>query len=191
MLDTRERLERHARSRRPPTPAARAAAVAAAAFARLWRAADPRLGRERVVVGELDAVAPRPGTAAEAARHDGDVVGPLPLEGPELGSRVGLERPVPVEVVGLEVRQHRDARAERLDVLELERGELAHDPRVRRRRPDEGRQRPPDVARDLRRDAGGVENRAEQRRGRRLPVRPRHADERVREQSHAELDLAR
>ncbi len=50
---------------------------------------------------------------------------------------------------------------------------------------DELRQRPPDVAGDRR-----AEHRAEQLARRRLPVRPGDAENRVREQSRAELDLA-
>ena len=50
------------------------------------------------------------------------------LEDAELRVDVPLERAVAVEVVGLEVEQDGDARAERLDVLELERRELADDP---------------------------------------------------------------
>ncbi len=81
------------------------------------------------------------------------------------------------------------AGAQRLDVLELEGGELAHDPRAVVDGADERRQRPADVPRDLDGHAAGLEDRAEQRGRRRLPVRPRDAEQRVRQEAGAELDL--
>ena len=94
-----------------------------------------------------------PGTGAEAARHHRDVVRPLVLEDPQLRVAVGLEAAVAVEVVGLEVEQHGDARTERLDVLELERRELADDPGGRVAGADEADERSADVAGDLGLDA--------------------------------------
>ena len=85
-----------------------------------------------VVGGELDASA-RARHLAEPARHDRGVLRDLVLEDPELRVAVRLEAAVAVEVVGLEVEQHGDARPELVDVLELEARELADDPRVRRR----------------------------------------------------------
>ena len=86
------------------------------------RAGDQRLGGQRVVGGELDAVEP------EAARHD---LRARTLEDAELRVAVRLEGAVPVEVVGLEVEQHRDVARERVHVLELEARELADDGRAR------------------------------------------------------------
>ena len=65
------------------------------------RAADQRLGRQRVVGRELDPVEPEP------ARHD---LRPRALEDAQLRVAVVLERVVAVEVIGLEVEQHRDRR---------------------------------------------------------------------------------
>ena len=109
------------------------------------RPGDARLGRERIVGRELDA-RPVPGYGAEPARHDRGVRGRLSLEDPELELRVVLERAVPVEVVGLEVEENGNARLQRVNVLQLERRELADDPRVRRRGADERRERAADVS---------------------------------------------
>ena len=51
----------------------------------------------------------------------------LALEHAQLGGGVGLERPVPVEVVGRDVEQHGRVGAELLDALELKARELADD----------------------------------------------------------------
>src|SRR5262249_58028833 len=61
----------------------------------------------------------------QPAWHD---PGTRPLEDAQLRVAIGLERAVAVEVVGLEVEEHRDVTYERLDILELERRELANDP---------------------------------------------------------------
>ena len=92
-------------------------------------------------------------------------------------------------MIRLEVEEHRHPRSQRLDVLELERRQLAHDPRVRGRHADQRRQRAADVPRDLDGHRGRLEDRTEQRRGRGLPVGAGDPDERVREQPRAELDL--
>ena len=124
------------RSPRRRPPIARAAAVAAAAFSRLWA---PRI-RGSAGSGSSAANSTRRATPGTAPNPRGTIAtssSSLALERAELCGRVGVERAVPVEVVGLEVRQHGDARPQRVDVLELERGELAHDPGVgveRRRR---------------------------------------------------------
>ena len=86
------------------------------------RAGDARLGGQRVVGGELDAVEPEP------ARHD---LRARALEDAELRVAVRLEGAVPVEVVGLEVEEHGDVAGERVHVLELEARELADDGRAR------------------------------------------------------------
>ena len=89
------------------------------------RAGHARLRRQRVVARELDARQP------EAAGHDRRL---RPLEDAELRVAVRVERAVAVEVVRLEVQQHRDLARELVDVLELEGGQLADDP-VRRHPP--------------------------------------------------------
>ena len=146
-------------------------------------AGDQRFGRQRVVGRELD--------AARAARHvteasgnDGDVVGVLVLEDPQLGGPIRLEVAVPVEMVRLQVEQYRDPGPEAVDVLELEARELADDPLVRGDVADELAERSADVP-----GGAGAEHRAEQLGRRRLAVRPGHADDRVREQSRRQLDL--
>src|SRR5918995_4613275 len=93
-------------------------------------------------------------------------------------------------VVGLEVEQHCDSRAQPMDVLELEARQLAHDPRVLTERAVETRQRATDVAGDRHGSVGRVEDRTEQLARRGLPVRPGDADERVAEEAETELDLA-
>ncbi len=94
-----------------------------------------------------------------------------------------------VDVVGLEVEQHGDARPKRLYVLELEGGELAHDPRVLGNRADEARERPADVPRHFGGNARRGEDGAEQRGRRRLPVRAGDPENGVLEQAGAQLDL--
>ena len=131
-----------------------------------------------------------PGYGAESARHDRGVRCALTLEDPELELRVVLERAVPVEVVGLQVEENGNARLQRVDVLELERRELADDPRVRRRRADQGRERTAHVSGHFDISPGGAEDGAEELRRGRLPVRPGDAENRIRKESRAELDLA-
>ena len=119
-----------------------------------------------------------PGTAPNPRGTTATSSGALALEGPELRGGVRLERPVPVEVVRLEVRQHRDPRPERLDVLELEATTARR--RSTRRRLDARRRATSAAGRCCRRPrppAPPLEHRAEQRRRRRLPVRPRDADQ--------------
>ena len=152
-------------------------------------ARDERLRRELVPGAELDPLGAA-GDRAEVARHDRDVGLGLVLEDPQLGVAVRVVGAMPVEVVGLEVEQHRDARANAVNVLELEAGELAYDPRTAVDRAVEARQRAPDVAGDGDRLSGGAEDRPQQFAGRRLPVRSGDADERVAQKPEAELDLA-
>ena len=97
-----------------------------------------------------------------------------------------------IEVVGLEVQEDGDVAGERVDVLELEARELAHDPRVRRRGEGDVGERAADVAGNLDGPAGGAEDRAEQLGRRRLPVRAGDADQMRAggQQTVAELDLA-
>ena len=170
-------------------PAARAAAVAAAAFSRLCA---PGM-RGSAGSGSSPANSIRraaPGTPPESPAARPRRRPALVLEDAQLRVAVGVERAVAVDVVRLEVEQHGDARPQRLDVLELERRELAHDPGVRRgtrRRATsaDGRCcRPPRPGRPAASKIG-----AEQRRRRRLPVRAGDAEDRVGEQPRAELDL--
>jgi hypothetical protein len=93
-------------------------------------------------------------------------------------------------MVGLEVEQDGDTGAERLDVLELKGRELAHDPRSRIDRTDEGGQRAADVPGDLDRHPGGSEHGAEQLARGGLSVGSGDAENRVRQEPCAELDLA-
>ena len=127
------------------------------------RAADQRLGRELVVGRELDPF------EAAAARHD---LRAGALEDAQLRVAVGLERAVPVEVVGLEVQQHRHLAGELVHVLELEARQLADDERPRLDLAVEVGQRAADVPRGR-----SVQDRAQQLGGRRLAVRAGHADE--------------
>ena len=156
-------------------------------------ARDQRLRGERVVVAELDALrCARDG--APAARHDGGIARPLRREEAQLGVAIRLEAAVAVDVVGLKVEQHGDARREGVDVLELERRGLADDPRVlgdSLPAVGDAGDRPPHVARDLHRPPGGTEDRADQLGGGGLAVGARHGDEGPRrEQPEPELDLA-
>ena len=131
----------------------------------------------------------RPRNGPEPPRHDRVVARGLVLEDAQLRVGIGLERAVAVEMIRLEIEQHRDAAVERADVLELERRELADDPRVVGHVADETREWAADVAGDLGWHPGSVEHGAEQRGRRRLAVRPGDADDRVREQAGSELDL--
>src|SRR5439155_8058602 len=94
---------------------------------------------------------------SEAARHD---LASRTLEDAQLRVAVALERPVAVEVIGLEIEQHGDLERELVDVLELERRQLTDDPRVLRR--VHPAQRPTDVARDDRVASRGAKDRAQQ-----------------------------
>ena len=106
------------RSPRRRSPAARAAAVAAAAFSRLWR---PRISGSAGSSSSAENSIP----AGRASRHH---LRARSLEDAQLRVAVRLERPVAVEVVRLEVQQHRHVAGELVHVLELERRELADDP---------------------------------------------------------------
>ena len=75
-------------------------------------AGNAGLCRQVVVARELDS------GQAEASRHDRDL---RALEDSELRVAVGLERSVTVEVVRLEVQQHRDLASQLVHVLQLER----------------------------------------------------------------------
>src|SRR5712692_1087457 len=91
-------------------------------------------------------------------------------------------------MIWLEVEEHGDLEREVVHVLELERRELADDPRVLGG--VHAAQRPPDVPCDDDLASCGAKDRAEQLAGRRLPLRARDADEQARaKQPIAELDL--
>ena len=91
---------------------------------------------------------------------------------------------------GVAFRSTADPAPERVDVLQLKARELAGDPRAGVDSAGQRRQRAADVARDLARHAARPEHRAEQLGGRRLPVRPRDARDRVGEHARGKLDLA-
>ena len=150
-------------------------------------AGQGRLGREGLGGGELDASA-LARHLAEPARHDRGVLRDLVLEDPELRVAVLLEAAVAVEVVGLEVDQHGDVGPELVNVFELEARELADDPHIRRRL-DAG-DRPPDVARNRHLSPRRAEHRAEPLDGRRLSVRPGHAEDGIGQVVRCELHLA-
>ncbi len=142
------------------------------------RAGNPRLGRQRVVCSEHHAV------QLAASRYDGRC---RALKDPKLRRLVRTEGVVPIEMVGLEVEQHRDLARQVVDVLELERRELADNPLGRLDR----RQRPADVPSDRDVSSGSAKHRPEQLDRRRLPVRARDTDEpRFGKELVAELDLA-
>ena len=123
-------------------------------------------------------------------RQDRDVAGTLVGEYPQLRVAVGLEGAVAVDVVRLDVQQHRALGRERNGVLELEARRLAHDDRVLPDRSDERRQRRPDVPGDRGRDPRRPVYRAEQLDRGRLAVRAGHRDELVRQQPPRQLHLA-
>ena len=137
------------------------------------RAGDARLGRERVVGGELDAArrARERRRSRAARRRVVRASGCSKIR--SLASRVRLERAVAVEVVGLEVEQDGDRgrsvstssswNDESSQTIQASGGDLA----------DERRQRAADVAGDLDRPSGRAEHRAEQLARRRLAVRAR------------------
>jgi hypothetical protein len=146
--------------------------------------ADQRLGRKRVVRCELH---PPTGArhGAEPAGDDGRVLRRLVLEDAELRGAVGVEGAVPVEVVRLEVEEHRDRAAQLVHVLELEARELHDDGVALRDPPVQLRERAADVPGHRR-----AQHPAEELARRRLPVRAGDADEPGAQQPRAELDLA-
>ena len=139
-------------------------------------ARDQRLRGQRIVRVEL-----RAGQTG-AARHDG---GARPLEDPQLRGAVRFERAVPIEVVRLEVQQHRDPRPELVDVLELKRGQLDDDELLRLDLAVELRQRPTHVSRHR-----CAEHEAQPFGCRRLPVGASDSNDWIRKQPGGEFDLA-
>jgi hypothetical protein len=148
------------------------------------RAGNARLSGQRA--GRLELDAPRAArNLVEPDRHHRGVVLELVLEDPQLCVAIGVDRSVPVEVVGLEVEEQAHVRAKPVDVLQLEARDLADHHLGRRNLAVEIAERAAHVSRDR-----CTEHRSEQLARRRLPVRPGDADDRVREQSRPELDLA-
>jgi hypothetical protein len=140
-------------------------------------ATEQRLGRQRLIGRERD---------SRQSQPFWDDHRPSALEDPQLRGSIGVERPVAVEMVGLEVEQHRHLAGELVHILELERRQLADHP-VRRA---DRRERRADVSRNDDVALRGTKDRAEELRGRRLPVGAGDADEPcLRQKPVAELDL--
>ena len=189
MLDARERAQRRPRSPRPARPAARAAAVAAAAFSRLCApgmrgsagsASSPANSTRRPDPG----LHRTPGARSRHRRRSGSRRSAASRRGTRRSCRGG--RCDPARGSAAPRSAGAATRRPRAGTTTARRR-----PRRRATATDEARQRPPDVAGDLGRHAGGVEHRTEQRGRRRLAVRARDPEERVREHPCAELDLAR
>ncbi len=153
-------------------------------------AGDQRLGGKRIVEAKLLAPPLAGNLDLEASRHDGDIVRLLVFEDPDLRLDVAFERPVPVEVVGLDVQEHGDPRPELVHVLELEARQLAHDPRALLEQPVERGERAADVPCHDNVAARRAHDRPQQLAGGRLAVRPGHTDDRPAERPIAQLDLA-
>ena len=216
MLDARERDRGRAGS--PPGRARRGArrATAASALETLWRPGivssdgrhDPARRRRRRSSSPLDADAAR-AAAARAGRRS-IARGPRPayaattgssalrIERPvgvdELGQSplrrpVALQRPVPVEVVGRDVRVDGDRRAAR-QRRQLELRQLDDDAVLRRELGQPLDERDPDVAAEDHRVVGiRGEDRGDQRRRRRLALRPGDPDRRGRAEAQEQVRL--
>ncbi len=126
----------------------------------------------------------------EVGRDDGHVARPLTGEGPQLCLQVGLERPVPVEVVWGEVEQHSGLRGEGERVFELKGGCLAHDRDALLGDTDEPTQCRADVAGHGHRKGGLTMDVADQLNRRGLAVCAGHEDELVGKHPPGELELA-
>ena len=111
------------------------------------------------------------------------------LREPALDRPVRLQRPVPVEVVGGDVRVRRDGRAAR-QRRQLQLGELDDDAVARGQLGQPLDERPADVpAEDRRMVAVGREQRMGQRGGRRLALRAGDPDRRRRAEPQEQVDL--
>ena len=106
---------------------------------------------------------------------DGEILRPLVLEDPLLDPRVCLEVPVPVEVVGRDVGDDRDVRAEPFDRLELKGRDLA-DEVSRSRVGQERRERHTDVPRQGHRASRAAQDFGDPGRRRGLAVCARYRD---------------
>ena len=114
--------------------------------------------------------ASRGSVAALGRVHDRGVARLLVAEDAVLRRGVRVEVRIAIHVIGRDVQQQRDVRAERVDGLELERRELEH-VRARPLEIDGGDQRLADVAGDDRLPSGDFEDLADERGRRRLAVR--------------------
>ena len=127
----------------------------------------------------------REDVVATADVHVAD--GRLPRVDATLGAHVRLERPMPIEVVGREVEQDRDARVQGLLVGELE-GRCLDDERVMLLE-GRGRERHADVAARDGVQPAGAQTRRDHARRRRLPVRSGHGEVRDADEPGPELQL--
>ncbi len=169
-------------------------------------AAQPHLGdgQDRLAPPRQDAVA-RTDVAVAAEEHalgcgrdlvrerlrqHRDRAGVLVGEDLQLRLAVGGEGAVAVEVVRREVEEHRGVGREGERVLELEGRRLADDGRRRVEGAGERRQRRADIAGRGHGHTGRAVHRRDELGRRRLPVRARDRDQRVRQEPPAELELA-
>ena len=120
---------------------------------------------------------------------DGDVVVALVGEDPQLRRQVGLEVAVAVEVVGRKVEEDRALGREGDAVLELEAGGLADHGRVGVDLAGQRGERRADVAGHRNRLAGRPVDVPKQLDRRRLPIRPGHGDEPIRNRPPGQLQL--
>lgn len=129
-----------------------------------------------------------PGRPRIVSVDDKEVTGALVLDDASLCRLVRGEVHVPVEMVGSDVGDHGHPDGERVDEAELEAREL--DDENVGLDPDEIAEGRSDVPHRRRPEARSGEHVRHQRRHGRLPVCPRHPDERCREVPEGELDLA-
>ena len=122
--------------------------------------------------------------------QDGHVAPSLVAEDSVLGRAVVRERLVAIHVVGRQVQHHRHRRAELLDGFELVARKLDHGPAVLARRLDQRDERRADIAADLDGQPRAPQKLADERRGGRLPVRARDADDSALEEAPRQFDLA-
>ena len=129
-------------------------------------------------------------SAAIGGVDDGDVVRLLIAEDAVLGRGVRVERGVAIHVIGRDVQQQRDVGAEGVDRLELERRQL-QDVGARPFEIERGDQRLADVAGHDRLTSVDLQDFADERGRRRLPVRSGHGDDRasLRHVAIRQLDL--
>ncbi len=121
---------------------------------------------------------------------DGDILGALAREDPQLGRLVGLEAAVSIEMIRGHVEEHGDLGGERDGVLQLEGRGLADHRRVRLQLADEPGERRADVPGDGDGGAGSTVDVADPLGRGRLAVRSGHGDEGVVEEPPRQLELA-
>ncbi len=127
---------------------------------------------------------------AVAAVQDREIVCAGELDRFRLEVGVSLEGAVAVEVVGRDVQDHADVEARSLHRLELEAGQLEHDPVPRRHLVQAVENGVADVAADEDRPIAGCKNGAGERGRRRLAVGAGDADDRPGAQAQEQVDLA-